>query len=945
MASLSVRHSMDFHNEPSVFAALCLLSDSGNPADNTVRVLEGPVPDWKYFGLPDSGNGLGGRTYGLPRFRECAFLARFPFATVFLRDPAVPLSVELTAWSPFTPPDADSSSLPAGALEYRFKNTSQKNLRAVFSFNCRGNFMARAKGASNGALADSAGSIGPIAGGFVLHEQQAAATRAGGPSFAFFVNDPAVVVDHCWFRGRWFDAMTVAWDNVAGGRPVANPPVPGNAPGASLALPFTLKPGEERVVRLNTVWFVPSGNLSSGVSKTAAPVPTPGAAFGAGPVRPENYPNPRVRSAFNQRGQRFLSSYNTPHLDDATGVLASAPFTLQRPRLNLLVSGGAFPGATCVNLLVAGKIVRTATGDGDETLRWKSWDVSPFAGQAAVIEIVDRRTGPWGHINVDDIVQSDVPATTSVPPGSLAVCDFEFASWKNSGWTARDEAAPGKASYAPWYASKFNSIHAAAAHWRDNAPALRERSAKFRDALFASTIPPEALEAVAANLSILKSPTVLRQTDGRLWCWEGNFDNRGACAGSCTHVWNYEQALCRLFPSLARDARRSVFFEGQDAKGRQAFRLNLPLSPGGTAFDAADGQLGEIMKVHREWKFSADDAFLRALWPKVKTAINYAIAKWDPRETGLLEESHHNTYDINYYGPDGHCGTFYLGALAAVSKMGAAMGEDVSRYQTLLAKGRARLETELFNGEYFVQRVAKSGLVENFKPLNPDDQSAAYRDTARRINDEGPKYQYGAGCLSDGVLGLWLARLCGITDDLVDPKLVRSHLLAVHRHNLKNNLSTHANPQRPNYAMGDDAGLLLCTWPRGGKPLLPFVYSDEVWTGIEYQVASHLALSGEPAKALEIVRAVRNRYDGVRRNPFNEYEWGHWYGRALSSYALLPAFSGVSYDPAAQKILVAPNAPRDGAFLLNAPAGTGLVTLKNGRPSLAVIEGQIPLKN
>jgi uncharacterized protein (DUF608 family) len=341
------------------------------------------------------------------------------------------------------------------------------------------------------------------------------------------------------------------------------------------------------------------------------------------------------------------------------------------------------------------------------------------------------------------------------------------------------------------------------------------------------------------------------------------------------------------------------------------------------------------MKAHREWRISGDAAWLKTFWPRIRAAMDYAIRKWDPRETGLLEESHHNTYDINYFGPNGHCGSFYLGALAATARMGAALGEDVTRYRALLAKGRKRMEQELFNGEYFVQIVKKDGLDANFTPLKPEEQSAAYREVARRVNEEGPKYQYGTGCLSDGVLGLWMARVCGIEEDLVDAKLVRSHLLAVHKYNLKRDLSTHANPQRPSYAMGDDGGLLLCSWPRGGKPLLPFVYSEEVWTGIEYQVAEHLIMLGEVEKGLEIVRVCRQRYNGVRRNPFNEYECGHWYARALSSYTLLEALSGVRYDAVDKALHVRPGAPAASRVFLCTEQGFGTVTVKDGRPEMA----------
>src|SRR5208283_3217694 len=152
-------------------------------------------------------------------------------------------------------------------------------------------------------------------------------------------------------------------------------------------------------------------------------------------------------------------------------------------------------------------------------------------------------------------------------------------------------------------------------------------------------------------------------------------------------------------------------------------------------------------------------------------------------------------------------------------------------------------------------------------------------------------YQYGSGCLSDGVIGAWMAHMYGIETPLAGEK-VRMTLHAIYKNNFKTDLSQHANAQRPGYALGREPGLLVCTWPRGGKPTLPFPYSDEVWTGIEYQVASHLIEQGMVDQALEIVRAARSRYDGEVRNPFNEYECGSYYARAMSSYALLTGLAG-----------------------------------------------------
>ena len=97
--------------------------------------------------------------------------------------------------------------------------------------------------------------------------------------------------------------------------------------------------------------------------------------------------------------------------------------------------------------------------------------------------------------------------------------------------------------------------------------------------------------------------------------------------------------------------------------------------------------------------------------------------------------------------------------------------------------------------------------------------------------------------------------------------------------------------------------MLLCTWPKGGELSLPFVYSNEVWTGIEYQVASHLMLMGLVDEGLEIVRACRDRYDGRVRNPFNEYECGHWYARAMSSYALAARLDRARCYDAVDKVL------------------------------------------
>jgi hypothetical protein len=435
----------------------------------------------------------------------------------------------------------------------------------------------------------------------------------------------------------------------------------------------------------------------------------------------------------------------------------------------------------------------------------------------------------------------------------------------------------------------------------------------------------------------------MRQYDGRLWSFEGCGDAWGCCHGSCTHVWNYTQAIAHLFPALERSLRNTEFCESQNEEGHQNFRATLPIEQATHSFhSAADGQLGGIMKIYREWRISGDHEWLRKIFPMVKSSMDYCIRVWDPRGKGVIEEPHHNTYDIEFWGPDGMHTSFYIGALNAFATMGEFLKKDVEKYKTLAALGKKFMETELYDGEFFIQKIQYKGL--NVKdPTTEKSFGGEYSAEAKDLLEkEGPKYQYGKGCLSDGVLGAWIARMCGL-NDAIEPTKLKSHLQAVHKYNLKENLLEHANPQRPAFALGNEGGLLLCTWPKGGKLSLPFVYSDEVWTGIEHQVASHLMMMGHVKEGLDIVRASRNRYDGRIRNPFNEYECGHWYARALSSYGYLQALTGVRYD-AVEKKLYVDSKIGDFTSFLSTESGFGTVSLKTGKVSVNIVYGKIDIE-
>lgn len=919
ISHVSLRHYPDVMNEPYTFAAIYVKG-----VENGAKVLEGQVPTWKLFGPAQSGLGRGDKTYGLPRFEEAVFQARFPFATIDLRDKDMPLVAKITGWSPFIPTDADNSSLPVGVLEYQFANTSSKAIETVFSYNTK-NFI------------DGQGTIQGVKNGFVLESDQ------NNSGLAIYVDNDAAVVDHCWFRGAWFDPQTMAWDNIRYGRIADKQPVKGVAPGASVYVPLTLQPGETKTVRVNFCWYLPDSNLSIGGARKAGQaftgMPCKGTASGQQPV-----------SGF--AGKQLLNSFDKGG-DGLTGIIQSPEFNIGKRYLKFLVGGGSQADRTSVNLVVDGKIVETAVGNQTETLSETVWDLKPYQGKKAFVKVIDLDVYPWGHILADQFVLTDNRNEDiyNLSSTSTLLADFESNGWGD--WQVVDSSEEEKqfpaneedaeATYRPWYSERFKSLNEVIGYWDANRAMLEKNSRLFSDAFYSSSLPAEVLEAVAANLTILKSPTVLRQWDGRFWAWEGCQDSFGSCHGSCTHVWNYAQALPHLFPSLERTLRETEFRVSQNTEGHQNFRVNLPISaPPHNFHAAADGQLGGIMKVYREWRISGDTQWMKDLFPAVKKSLDYCIRTWDPLHKGCLEEPHHNTYDIEFWGPDGMCTSFYLGALTAFIEMGKELKQPVKEYTALLSKGRKYMETALFDGEYFIQKIQWEGL-QAPNPVDVMSFGGSYSEEALKLlKEEGPKYQYGTGCLSDGILGMWMASVCGL-NEVLDNEKVRSHLVAVHKYNLKHDLIDHFNPQRPVYACGKDGGLLLCTWPKGGMLSLPFVYSNEVWTGIEYQVASHLMMKGEVEKGLDIVRECRKRYDGRVRNPFNEIECGHWYARAMASYGMLQGLTGVWYD-AVDKTMYIDSKIGDFKSFISTDTGFGTIEWKQGKPVLNVVYGNIDVK-
>ena len=471
-------------------------------------------------------------------------------------------------------------------------------------------------------------------------------------------------------------------------------------------------------------------------------------------------------------------------------------------------------------------------------------------------------------------------------------------------WIPHHERITGK-KLTNYYGTRFKSAWEVASHTTGRLPELESKTRSFTETFFSSSLPPYVLEAVSSQASILRTNTCILLEGKQFFGFEGCADEEHNGWMNCSHVWNYEQAVAFLFPELERSMRNTDFLYEMRGDDSMAFRSVVPLGIEQWGFrPAADGQMGCIMKLYREWQVSGDDAFLKELWPNAKRALEFAWKFWDADKDGVMEGEQHNTYDIEFFGANPMMTTLYLGALRAGELMASAVGDTAAAvsYREVREKGAKNIE-QLWNGDFYIQKVTPVGEIQPMPPYDKEDWKE------RVIQDGQVKYQFGAGCLSDQMLGQWFADVVGLDIGLKRER-VQKTLQSIYANNFKQDFWTHANTQRI-YALNDEKGLVLCSWPKGGRPALPFVYSDEVWTGIEYQVAAHLIYQGFVEEGLAIVKAVSDRYDGARRNPWNQIEWGNHYSRAMASYSVLLALSGFRYSAVERSVTFQPRLSAD----------------------------------
>jgi uncharacterized protein (DUF608 family) len=812
---------------------------------------------------------VGGKTHirALDRdFGRVEFAGEYPIGLVRYRAEDLPVEVELEAFSPFIPLNAEESALPATLLEVTVRNRSSEAVDASI--------------------------IGWLENAVCFHSAK-----------AITANRRSRIIEQ---DGRTLIVHTAE-----------EAPLPQGA-----AAP------REKIVLADFeaadsgVWIVE------------------GEAFGKAPAH-GTLPGQQKVSGFQDKAlvNTFLNG------DGPRGTLTSPPFVVNRKFVNFLIGGGNHIDETCVNLIVDGRVVRSAVGKNNERLEWHFWAVEDFAGKQARIQIVDNASGGWGHINVDQIELSDEPKSDTSGPldelmdyGSMVLAcassvrpggDMRFLRAAGQDWATRwsvaDDAVfpasgPGRATalatrsvtlspgttntfifVLSWffpnhpqgreYAIRFDEASGVAHYVLDNYARLAGDTRRWHRTFYEdSTLPRWLLFRLHSTVCNLATGTCLWWGNGRFWAWEGV----GCCSGTCTHVWNYAHAPARLFPQLERSAREMQDFgEGfHPDTGLVGFRSNHAY--------AADGQCGTVLKAYREHLCSPDEGFLRRTWPRIKKTLEFSIGQ-DGNDDGLIEASQHNTFDINFEGPNTFVGSLYLAALRAGEEMAREMSDDAfaDRCRRIFESGRRLSAERLWDGEYFIQIVDL---------------------------EKYPKHQYGKGCLSDQLFGQGWARQLAL-GYIYPQQQVEKALRSVWTYNWAPDVGPYNEVHKPErwFALPGEPGLFTCTWPKSDYMAEGVRYRSEVWTGIEYQVAGHMVWEGMVDEALAICQGVEERYHPAEHNPFNEVECGDHYARAMASWGVYTALSGFEYHgPRGHIGFAPPMTPESFRAAFTAAEGWGL---------------------
>ncbi|MBR7004501.1 MAG: hypothetical protein IKI00_05975 [Bacteroidales bacterium] len=530
--------------------------------------------------------------------------------------------------------------------------------------------------------------------------------------------------------------------------------------------------------------------------------------------------------------------------------------------------------------------------------------------EASIRHSVGNDQDPMGALSVKAVLK----------PGETRCFNF-FLTWNFPNRKAWSSETVGN-----YYSTLYPDSWESALQFIPRISELESRTLSFLNSFLSSSLPEVVKEAALFNLAVLRSQTVFRVEDGHMLGWEGVMDHYGSCAGSCTHVWNYEVATPFLFGDLARTMRDVEFRYAMNPDGAMDFRVNLPL---GSKPDpnqiAADGQMGCIMKLYREWQLSGDNGFLEEYWPACKSALSFAWKEkgWDGNCDGVMEGSQHNTMDVNYFGPNPQMGFWYMGALRAAEEMAKAMKDKdfEKKCHSLFEAGSAWMDANLFNGEYYEHKIT-------------DPETFLFLPEG---SEKTPPFQLGKGCLVDQLVGQYMAHICGL-GYLGDKDHIRKTLESIMKYNFVPDVSGSFNNMR-SYVMGHEACLLMASWPKG-RLEVPFPYFPEAMTGFEYCAATGMLYEEMEAEGLKCIGAIRERFDGARRNPFDEPECGKHYARSMASWSAVIAMSGFNYSGVEKRFCIT---GKPGKWFWSNGSAWGTVTVAQDRATVEIIEGSLEI--
>jgi hypothetical protein len=636
-------------------------------------------------------------------------------------------------------------------------------------------------------------------------------------------------------------------------------------------------------------------------------------AFGDGPRRVDT-PRSAQRNA-NGSGSRVASSRSAipddPRPDLPVGTLSSGQFTIARRFIRFRIGGGRNPGQTCINLLVDGAVVRTATGDDTGLWRLERWDVAEFEGRTARLQIVDVWRSDGGSIAVDDIVMADEPrgpaadptlapdwgtmafalltprsdavvvpdavagdrpvgelrVPFSLAPGGELTLDFVIA------WHFPNVDAPGDDPATPRarrrYAARFADATAVVRHVHARREPLIDRTLRWRDAWNDSTLPFWFLERTFANIATLATSTCLRLDDGGCRLLE-SASGRDA---PCDDAWQHAQAAARVFPTLERSRRLAVDF-GPDFDVRTGLVPCRGEATPGAIFEA---HCASLIRAWREHRMSPDRDFLRAVFPNAKRAGELLLSL-DENADGLADEfAAADGDDVGGWTP--RMASLSLAALRAAASLASEAGDS--------ALAAACITRANAGADVVVDRCFRGGWF----------RSAIDRSRSRPTPT-------GEACAVDQVVGQALAWQAGLPRVLPRAQTVEA-LRSIFRHNVATDVGPYRAMMEKTVrggrwlALPGEGGTIMCTWPQGGAAQDPLARErppagavNECQSGHEHLLASHMLAEGLVTEGLAVTRLVHDRHHPSVRNPYSEVECGGHAARAMASHGTFVAACG-----------------------------------------------------